>query len=150
MSALHLKPASLITKVAINGKDVSFFTPPHSEPDFPWVDVAELASAVCHGDEAALLANAAYLYRPGGHRTSATAVDGSRICAIICHAQAQGLMGAIDQLHGFEKDDVRPAFDAYCFAAWEIVRTHCQYGLTDLLKAYSNVGGPFLRSAEAA
>lgn len=47
--ALTLKPAKILATTEINGKPVSFFTPPHAEPDFPWVDVQELAAASAQG-----------------------------------------------------------------------------------------------------
>ena len=73
---------------------------------------------------------------------------GDKIVTIIPHAFAQGLCGAIDQWDGFVKkdeDETGPAHDAYCRAAGHVAADHWPLDLDQLIHAFHNPGGPFLR-----
>ncbi|MDX3930237.1 MAG: hypothetical protein QHC90_31245, partial [Shinella sp.] len=88
----------------INGKPVSFFTPPHSEPDFLWVDIEELAKAFLPRSAARKLLKMSHEF-DRNNRPVTTARAGDRIATIMCHAMAQAMCGAIDQMkHGYVKE----------------------------------------------
>lgn len=146
-----LKPAKFLVHAAVNGKQVSFFTPPHDEPDFPWVDVEELTAAFLDEEAAARMAQHAQAF-DRENRAVATARNGNRIATIICHAMAQGLCGAIDQWNGHsdDDDDEGPAHRAYCLAAGLTASKHWPLDFKGMFAAFSNVGGPFMRGMRAA
>lgn len=140
------KPSKLLTRAMIDGKPVSFFSPPHDEPDFPWVDAEELASAFLDAEAAARLTQHAQAF-DGENRTVATAVNGDRIATIICHAMAQGLCGAIDHWNGHApSEDGGPAAKAYGIAAAVTAADHWPLSFPDIIAAFHNNGGPFMRS----
>jgi hypothetical protein len=139
----------LLTRAEINGRPVSFFSPPHSEPDFPWVDVEELASAFLDGEAAKRMVQHAHNF-DRDNRPVVTAKNGERIATLIPHALAQGLCGAIDQWNGFvekDEDDTGPAHDAYCRAAGHVAADHWPMSIDQLIYAVRNPGGPFLKGA---
>lgn len=142
-----LKSAQFIASVEINGKSVSFFTPPHSEPDFLWVDVLELINAFVPLDDAVALTNAVRLYRLDGSSPFATAINGDRITTIACHSIAQGLCDAIDKSNKQKRKHGGPAFNAYSSAAAHTAIEHSNLGFAGMFEAFGNVGGPFMRSA---
>lgn len=89
-----MSPASprFLTRADINGQPVSFFSPPHTAPDFPWVDVEELAAAFLDVDAAKRMVQHAHnLDRDS--RPVTTARNGDKIATIFPHALAQGLIG---------------------------------------------------------
>lgn len=131
----------------INNQSVSFFSPPHTEPDFPWVDVEELAAAFLDVEAAKRMVRHAHNFDRES-RPVTTARSGDKIATIIPHAFAQGLCGAIDQWTGFvgqEEDDTGPAHDAYCAAAGRVMADHWPLELDQLIHAFHNPGGPFLK-----
>lgn len=142
------RPAKLLTTAKINGKDVSFFSPPHDEPDFIWVDLEELVLAFLPAADAKRLVKHAQNFFPG-HRSVATARNGDRIATIACHAMAQGVCSFIDVLNGHEKatDDGMngPAFREYCIASADVENSHGSLSIQDIGKAFRNNGGPFMR-----
>jgi hypothetical protein len=139
-----LNPAQFLASADINGKPVSFFTPPHSEPDLPWVDLRELALAVLPEKEAEVL-TAAFprLYRENGQSPYATAVIANRSCAIISHLQAQAFAGMADTLKGISVEEDGPEFEAYWDAFAEIFNGHVRMSWSEYAWAVGNIGGPF-------
>lgn len=142
----------ILTAAEINGKQVAFFSPPHSEPDFPWVDVEELAKAFLPRSAAKRMVQHAHRFSREEGQSTATARNGNKIVTIIPHAMAQGLCGAIDQWNGFVKndDDTGPAHDAYCTAAGHVAAEHWPLSLGDMIRAFHNPGGPFLKGFREA
>lgn len=143
-------PAKFVGTATINGKEVSFFTPPHSEPDFLWVDVEQLAKAFLPRSAARKMLKHANDF-DRNNRPLATAACGDRIATIMCHAMAQGMLGAIDQaLHGYTKQDDEwgggPSETAYCVAAGQMMYEHHRLPVELLGKAFHNQGGPFMRN----
>lgn len=142
----HATPRFL-TRADINGQPVSFFSRPHTEPDFPWVDVEELAAAFLEADAATRMVQHTHNFDRDS-RPVTTARNGDKIATIIPHAFAQGLCGAIDQWTGFvgkDEDDPGPAHDAYCRAAGHVAADHWPLELDQLIYAFHNPGGPFLK-----
>lgn len=137
-------PSVLLTRTDVNNRPVSFFSPPHAEPDFPWVDVEELAAAFLDADAAKRMVQHTHNFDRES-RPMTTTWNGDRIVTI---ALAQGLCGAIDQWHGFApkgEEDTGPAHDAYCLAAGHVAAEHWPLELDQLLHAFHNPGGPFLK-----
>lgn len=137
----------LLARTDINGQQVSFYSPPHSEPDFPWVDLEDLASAFLEGDAAKRMVQHAHNF-DRDNRPMTTVRSGDRIATIVPHALAQGLCGAIDQWNGFvgkDEDDTGPAYDAYCRAAGHVAADHWPLDLDQMVQAVRNPGGPYLR-----
>lgn len=130
-------------EITIKGSAVSMFAPPHNEPDFPWVDVEELAQAFLPPSAAKRMVSHAQQFG-GDTRTCATARNGDRIATIIPHALAQGLCGAIDQWSG-DKADEGPAFLEYCRAAGRFAADKSPMSIDALIHAFHNPGGKFLK-----
>lgn len=142
----HVIPRFL-ARADVNGKSVSFFSPPHAEPDFPWVDVEELAAAFLETEAAKRMVQHAHDF-DRDNRPVTTARNGDKIATIIPHAFAQGLCGAIDHWNGFaEKDeyDTGPAHNAYCQTAGHVALDHWPLDFDQLIHAFHNHGGPFLK-----
>lgn len=136
--------ARKIGEAAINGRQVSFFSPPHSEADLPWVDVVELARAFL--PKAAALRMVSHAQRFGGSKTTvAVAKNGSRVATIMCHSMAQGLTGAIDAWNGHPENGVGPAFNAYVNGAADFAKNHWPLSFEDMILAVKNSGGPYMR-----
>jgi hypothetical protein len=142
------RPAKFLAKASINGKGVSFFTPPHDEPDFVWVDIEELALAFMPEADAKRMVAAAQTFVPG-HRAVATVANGPRIATIASHVMAQGFCGMIDHLNGHtnvrEEGLNGPAFTDYCLASADVEADHGTLSFEDIGKAFRNSGGPFMR-----
>lgn len=140
--------SKLLTQAEVNGRLVSFFSPPHMEPDFPWVDVEELARAFLPRPAAKRMVRHAHDF-DRSNRPVTTTRNGDRIVTIMPHAFAQGLCGAIDQWNGFvekDPDDTGPAHDAYCAVAGRVAADHWPLEIDQLIHAFKNPGGPFLRA----
>lgn len=138
--------AKFIAAAEINGKQVSFFSPPHNEPDFLWVDVSELAKAFLPRDAARKMLKLSQKFE----QENRLARKDGKIVTIMCHAMAQGMCGAIDQtLHGYVKGGEEwgggPSETAYCVAAGRMMADHHPLPFSELGKAFHNQGGPFLR-----
>ncbi|MEH3109005.1 MAG: hypothetical protein PGN22_02740 [Agrobacterium cavarae] len=139
-------PAKFVGTAIINGKDVSFFTPPHSEPDFLWVDVEELAKAFLPRAAARKMVALSQKFE----QENRLAKKDGKIRTIMCHAMAQGMLGSVDQiLHGYTKLDEEwgggPSETAYCVAAGKMMYEHSRLPFDQLFKAFHNQGGPFMR-----
>ncbi|MBN8292811.1 hypothetical protein JI664_12625 [Rhodobacter sp. NTK016B] len=137
-----MKRATKIGEAIINGRPVSFFTPPHDEPDFLWVDMQELARAFVPRDVARRLLSNTQRFDQGG-RVATTARNGSKIATIVPHPIAQAVVGAMDHMSG-HPDDGGPFFSEYCRQAARFSKDHSPMSLDDMLAAFKNSGGPFL------
>lgn len=140
-------PSVFLTRADVNGHPVSFFSPPHAEPDFPWVDVEELAGAFLDAEAAKRMVQHTQNF-DRENRPMTTTSNGDKIVTIVPHALAQGLCGAIDQWNGFVlegEDGAGPAHDAYCTAAGHVAAEHWPLELEQMLHAFRNSGGPFLK-----
>jgi hypothetical protein len=138
--------AKFLATAQINGKPVSFFSPPHREPDFLWVDVEELAKAFLPRSAARKIVKLSQKFETENR----LARRGTRVCTIICHAMAQGMCGAIDQiLNDYVKSDDEwgggPCETAYCIAAGKMMADHFPLPVTEIGRAFHNQGGPFMR-----
>lgn len=143
-----LKPAEFLAKATINGKEVSFFTPPHDEPDFLWVDIEELARAFMPDEDAKRMVHHSHqLFE--GERCVTTARNGDRIATVVSHAMAQGFCGFIDIMNGHDAENAEepngPAHWAYCIASGKVGAEHAPKCFDDLFAAFKNQGGPFMR-----
>lgn len=144
--------ARILTVAEVNGKPVTFFSPPHTEPDFPWVDVEELAKAFLPRSAAKRMVQHAHQFSRREGRSCTTAKNGNKIATIFPHAMAQGLCGAIDQWNGFvakDEDDNGPAHDAYCRVAGRVGADHWPLSFEDIFKAFNNPGGPYLKDMKS-
>lgn len=145
-----MKRAEKLGEATINSKQVSFFTPPHDEPDFPWVDAYELARAFFPKAKAKEITERTKRF---SKRASAvrTAKNGAKVSIIMCHAMAHGLMMVVDFENGFrgkDEDDTGPAFQEYSIAAGRIAADKLDMSFEDMLHAFKNPGGPIMRAAE--
>lgn len=144
-----MSAARLLIKASVNGREVSFFTPPHDEPDFLWVDIEELAGAFLDPEGAKRMVQHTQNF-DRDRRPMTTAQNGNRIATIVPHAFAQGLCGAIDQWNGFvrddEEDDAGPAHQEYCLVAGTVAAEHWPLSFEEIFHAFKNPGGPFLRA----
>ncbi|MCR6671460.1 hypothetical protein [Devosia ginsengisoli] len=134
----------------INGKSVSFFEPPHKDgPDFPWVDVKELAGAFLPPDAAIRMVEHAQRFGGDGERVVTVTRNGDDIATIICHALAQGLCGFIDQQNGFapaDADDAGPVHWQYCIAAGRFAADHWPLSFEGIIHAFHHGGGHFMQA----
>lgn len=138
--------ATKLGEISVNGKTVSVFRPPHDAPDFPWVDVEELALAFLSLTRAKRIVA---MTRDFGNdsRAYATAKNGDRIAIIVCHAMAHGLCGMVDFENGYRGDhDQGPAHRAYSLAFGVFAADHWPMSFKDIIHAYHNTGGEFLKS----
>ena len=147
-----MKRAVKLGEAAINGKQVSFFSPPHDEPDMPWVDHYELLCAFVPKKDAKALVEKTRRFKDGAF-VSVTARNGSRLVSIIPHAIAQGLLGALDDVNGDTAEDGSwpeggPRYSAYCLAAGVFGADNWPLSFEDMIHAFRNPGGPILRAAD--
>jgi len=134
-------------EITVNGKSVSVFQKPHDEPDFPWVDVEELAKAFLPRSRARRIVSLTQRFGEAeGQRACATARNGDRIATIICHAMAQGLCGLIDVEAGYHADEPGPAHTNYSAALGGFIHDKGLMSLEDMIAAFKNSGGPSLRA----
>jgi len=132
-------------EIEVNGKTVSVFEPPHAEPDFPWVDVEELAGAYLPRPEARRIVKMTHKFG-GDTRAYATARNGDRIATIICHAMAQGLCATIDVKKGWkDPEEPGPVHREYCLALGRFAASNWRMSLDEIFHAFNNPGGVFLR-----
>lgn len=147
-----MKRAEKLGEATINGKQVSFFSPPHDEPDMPWVDHYELLRAFVSKHDAKALVQKTRRFKDGAH-VSVTARNGSRLVSIIPHAIAQGLLGALDDVNGDKAEEGSwpeggPRYSAYCLAAGVFAADNWPLSLEEIIHAFHSPGGPILRSAD--
>jgi hypothetical protein len=136
---------SKLGEITVNGHQVSVFRPPHSEPDFPWVDVAQLAQAYL-GDDGSQHVVAMARQFGADKRAYAVAKNEDGIATIVCHALGQGLCRMVDHKNGWrgEADD-GPAHREYCLAFGVFAADHWSMSIEDIVHAFHNPGGEFLR-----
>lgn len=143
-----MKRAEKLGEVTINGKQVSFFSPPHDEPDFPWVDVYELARAFTPKHRAKRIVEQTKRFSKGPSAVRA-AKNGSSVTLIMCHAMAHGLMMALDFEAGHRGDDEEgPAFIEYSRKAGVFFADNFKMSIEEIVHAFNNPGGPIMRAAE--
>lgn len=130
-----MKMPKKIIEAAINGHPVSFYEPPHHEPDLPWVEGKRLLYSFAV--KGCVRVSHSSLYG----LTSRGGAAGD----LICHCSAAGMCDVLDRRSGSATIGGR-AFSAYTEALLEAVAA---YGLTgeDFLKALDNAGGPIWRKA---
>lgn len=132
----------------INGADVSFFSPPHDEPDFIWVDLQALARAFLPEEDAARMVKHAHRF-DDACRPAQTAVHGDRIVTIVSHPMAHGFCSYIDETNGYvlanDGWDNGPAALAYIVAMADAQHNFMPLGFDGLAKAFNNAGGPSMR-----
>lgn len=139
---------SKLGEIAVNGNAVSVFEPPHDEPDFPWVDAGELASAFIPRRAAKKLVEMTHRFEGGGRY--ATVRNGDRIATIICHAMAQGMCMAIDSMKGYrETESGGPAYSEYTFAMASFTADRRPMSFDEVVHALQNPGGKFLKGGAA-
>lgn len=139
------RPAKLICSKDINGRKVSFFSPPHDEPDYVWVDFEELALAFLPAAKATRMVQLTQKSREGSKGIT-TALNGPRIAMIACHAVAQGFCMMIDHVSGQDGGrggDRGPAFTDYCLASAEVEADYGHLTIQGYAVASENIGGPF-------
>jgi len=143
------KKARYVGSGDISGKSVSFFSPPHDEPDFLWVDL-ELLAKVFVSDETAiqLVKTSHQLGRL--NRPTTTARHNGRIVTIVSHPFALGVCTLIDHQQGYvSASDIDwnngPAALAYIKALAQAQRTFAPLSLEQMFAASRNEGGPFMR-----
>lgn len=136
-----MSKALKLASATINDRKVDFFEPPHPEPDFPWVNVHQLAKAfVSKGDALACLKVA----QKFGEGTKTISHNGGLV-TIACHALAQGFCAAWDCKNGFAPDEDGPIFKAYVTAAAKLCVDERPMEFEETIHAYHNPGGPFAR-----
>jgi hypothetical protein len=141
---------SKLGEITLNGKQVSVFEKPHNEPDFPWIDVEELAKAYLPRAEARRIVSMTHKFGEG-YRACATARNGDRIATIICHAMAQGLCAMIDFKKGFRDPEAAgPVHMEYSVALGHFVHDYSPMSLEEMVRAFHNPGGPFLKDFREA
>jgi len=150
--AQFLTKAHFLGKVDIKGKPVSFFSPPHDEPDFLWVDLEELAKAFLPDDAAIRMVKHSHNFGMVNRPTEA-AVCGDKIVTIVPHPMAQGFCAFIDHENGHielneEEWSLGPANLAYVRAFADAHKKYMPLGFNGLFAAYSNQGGPYMRGAK--
>ncbi|ARQ08600.1 hypothetical protein NXC12_CH00509 [Rhizobium etli] len=89
----------------INGHPVSFFTTPHSEPDFLWLDIEELTQAVTVDQRAAQRLFEFARGIPFLKRPMAMTAHNGRLVAIGSGKLAQSLCACIDANNGYKGAD---------------------------------------------
>lgn len=134
---------SKLDEITVLGKQVSIFKPPHDEPDFPWVDLAELASAFYPESEIDHIVEMTKMFGEG-QRAYATARNGDKIAMIVCHAMAQGLCGLVDFTNGQGKEDPGPAHQVYSLAFAKFAADNYPMSFEEIFHAFRNSGGKFL------
>lgn len=153
MSNAHfLTKARFLGTVDIKDKQVSFFSPPHEEPDFLWVDLEELGKVFLPADAAIRMVKHSHKFGMV-NRPTATAVHGDRIVTIVPHPMAQGFCAFIDHENGHvelneDEWNAGPANLAYIRALADAHKKFMPLGFDGLAAAYRNQGGPNLRGAE--
>ena len=136
---------SKLGEITVSGYQVSVFRPPHHEPDFPWVDVTELAAAYLGKDAGNLVVRVTRQFGTQ-KRAYAVARNGDNIATIVCHAMAQGLCGMIDLKNGWDGDDDNgPVHREYCLAFGIFAADHWPMTFDDIRHAFQNPGGEYLR-----
>ncbi|KQV39173.1 MULTISPECIES: hypothetical protein [unclassified Rhizobium] len=144
--------ARFVGVVEIKGKPVSFFSPPHEEADFLWVDLEQLAQVFVPEDAAKRLVKHSHNFGVASRPTEAAVRDG-KIVTIVPHPMAQGFCAFIDQQEGhieLQEDEwsLGPANLEYVKAFADAHSKFMPLSFEALAAAYRNQGGPHIRGAE--
>lgn len=135
---------SKLGEITVNGRRVTVFRPPHNDPDFPWVDVEELAKAYLPEARARHIVEMTHSFG-GDVRAYATARNGDRIATIICHAMAHGLVGMVDFQNGYRGEfEEGPAHREYSLAMGVFAADNWPMRFGEIIHAFKNPGGKFL------
>lgn len=148
VDARVLTKARLLGALEIKGKPVSFFSPPHTDPDFLWVDIEELARVFLPDDGAKRMVQHTHGFNVAGRKCE-MAVSGDRLVTIVPHPMAQGFCAFIDKEAGHielteDEWNLGPANLAYTRAFADAHTQFMPMGFAELFAAYRNQGGPFL------
>lgn len=152
LKSQFLTKARFLGTVDIKGKPVSFFSPPHEEPDFLWIDLEELAKVFLPDDAAIRMVKHSHNFGMANRPTEA-AVRGDKIVTIVPHPMAQGFCAFIDHENGHvvlneEEWNLGPANLAYVRAFADAHSKYMPLEFDGLFAAYRNQGGPHLRGSE--
>lgn len=148
LSAHFPGKARFLGTVQVKDNEVSFFSPPHDEPDFLWVDLEELAKVFLPEDAAIRMVKHTHNFGMV-NRPTTTAVRGDKIVTIVPHPMAQGFCAFIDRENGHvelneDEWNLGPANLAYTKALADAHMEFMPLGIDGLLAAYRNQGGPYL------
>lgn len=149
MNPFSKAKAHFAFKAHIYGGDVSFFTPPHQEPDYLWVDIYELADAVASRTQRQEVASRVLQFIQA-FRVVVTVAHEGRIATIAPVPFAHGLCIFMDVLNGhseLNRDDALrgPAATSFAYA---LAEAHAKGSPLDgdaLTAAHLNQGGPYMR-----
>ncbi|CAN7653255.1 hypothetical protein [Rhizobium sp. LjRoot254] len=137
----------MLATAELNGARVSFFEPPHSEPDFPWVDLRELTAAVCPPSlRAQMVRNAAKICR-GVQQPVLTVTNGFDEIEIVSHLTAQAVCATIDELETGCPDPHGLAEEAFLAVAFDTYSKCYPMTVEEVVAAMGNLGGSFGRPA---
>lgn len=135
----------------INGMEVSFFSPPHDEPDFLWVDLLQLAAVYMPQEAAERMVRHSHKFDMVSRPVEAAAHDG-RIVNIVSRPMATGFCSFVDYSQGHilqNEDDwnLGPAALAFAVASADAQMEFAPLGFEGIARAFTNQGGPGLRGA---
>jgi hypothetical protein len=140
--------AKFVGSRVINGATVSFFTPPHDEPDLLWVDFVQLARAFLPEEDAVRFLRHSRNFGLDGATPAATARRGDEIVTIVSHPVAQGFCGYVDLRNGVKVSDDDwgggPAGVAYAVAMGTAQNEFAPMSFEQMGAAFHNAGGPSL------
>ncbi len=131
---------------------VSFFLPPHGEPDFLWADMDQLVRAVStNGPSSDMLHHLQAVNDP--RRKTTTIAHEGRIVTIAPTPVTQGFCVFVDIVNGHADltGDLwlsGPASMAFAKALADAHADHFPLSLETLTAATFNQGGPFCRGSE--
>jgi len=145
------RKAKFLCKQSIFGRHVSFFLPPHGEPDFLWADMDELVHAVSPDSPAGEM-----LYRlqavNGDSQKTATVSHDGRIATIAPTPVTQGYCIFVDVMNGHADLNSPnhlqgPANTAFTYALAMAHNQYCPLSGEALAAAVFNQGGRSGKSA---
>ncbi|MFG6535798.1 hypothetical protein [Sulfitobacter sp. CS16] len=126
----------------LNGMPVTFHKSPLiGVPDFPWVDILQLAAALDSPYPDDAIVRLCQRFPDGGDLVKAVSFEGS-IVTIVAHPIAQGLAGALDNRDGADRADGGPKHNAYSDIAAQAMRDHFKMPLEDAFAAFRRHNTP--------
>lgn len=146
------RKAEFLCKQSIFGRHVSFFLPPHGEPDFLWADMEQLVRAVSPNSPPGEMLYRLQAINSQIRKTATVAHDG-RIVTIAPTPVAQGFCAFVDlnNRHVDLNGDAwlsGPAVVAFSYALAAAHAQHCPLSREQLVEAVLNQGGPFFRGVK--
>lgn len=144
--------ARFLCNQSIFGRTVSFFLPPHGEPDFLWADMEELVRAVSPDSPPGEMLYRLQAINEPMRKTTTAAHDG-RIVTIAPTPVAQGFCIFVDVMNGHADLDRSthlsgPANTAFTYALATAHGRYCPLSREALAAAVVNQGGPYCRGAK--